>query len=439
MKVATSLLLALSGATYESSVVLALQRPRSGVYVVRRCVDVADLLATAATGQAQAALLAADLPRLTADVVAALRTSGVEPIGIVSTDSDVERHRLHQIGIGIVVTAAAADHIAAVVADAVARGAAPAVATVETVSGSQPATPPPPHEALSGRVIAVWGPNGAPGRSTVALNLAAELAKRGRPTLLVDADVYGGAVAQLLAILDEASGVLAAARSANIGSLDARTLAAHCRQVGPMLRILTGLPRADRWPELSPTTMRGVLAVARALAAHVVVDCGFCLELDEELSFDTAAPRRNGATLATLEAADVVLVVGAADPLGLARLARGVLDVAAAVPGARLEVVVNRMRPRLGWSETEVVDTVQRFTGIRPRTVLPEDRDACDDALVRGRTLLQSAPRSRLRAGIRELAGDLDGHEEAARQTRGGRRKRRVAQPESSRDSPPTV
>jgi len=35
-----------------------------------------------------------------------------------------------------------------------------------------------------------------------------------------------------------------------------------------------------------------------------VVDCGFSLEQDEELSFDTAAPRRNGATLATLLAAD---------------------------------------------------------------------------------------------------------------------------------------
>ena len=38
---------------------------------------------------------------------------------------------------------------------------------------------------------------------------------------------------------------------------------------------------------------------ARSLAAVTVVDCGFCLEQDEELSFDTAAPLRNGATLST--------------------------------------------------------------------------------------------------------------------------------------------
>ena len=36
----------------------------------------------------------------------------------------------------------------------------------------------------------------------------------------------------------------------------------------------------------------------------IMVDCGFCLEADEEISFDTVAPRRNGATLAMLADAD---------------------------------------------------------------------------------------------------------------------------------------
>ena len=36
-----------------------------------------------------------------------------------------------------------------------------------------------------GRVFAIWGPAGAPGRSTLAVNLAAELSRLGRSTLLV--------------------------------------------------------------------------------------------------------------------------------------------------------------------------------------------------------------------------------------------------------------
>ena len=48
----------------------------------------------------------------------------------------------------------------------------------------------------------------------------------------------------------------------------------------------------------------------RVVADLVVVDCAAPLEQDEELVFDTAAPRRNAATLVALECADEVVVVG---------------------------------------------------------------------------------------------------------------------------------
>jgi MinD-like ATPase involved in chromosome partitioning or flagellar assembly len=206
--------------------------------------------------------------------------------------------------------------------------------------------------------------------------MAAELAARDVPTLLIDMDVYGGALAQMLAMLDEVSGVLAASRLAGTGQLTLAALHEHVREVNPCLRVLTGLPRADRWPQLRPSALSGLLNVARRMAAVVVLDCGFSVEADEELSFDTSAPRRNGATLAALERADQVVVVGSAEPLGLARLARAVLDLGEAVPGCDAAVVVNRVRPGLGWSTAEVGATVERFTGraqwrICPRTVLP--------------------------------------------------------------------
>src|SRR5262249_54584000 len=74
----------------------------------------------------------------------------------------------------------------------------------------------------AGRTIAVWGPAGAPGRTTVAVSLAAALARRGLRTTLVDADPYGGSVAQHLGVLDEVSGLLSAARLTADGALEAR-------------------------------------------------------------------------------------------------------------------------------------------------------------------------------------------------------------------------
>ena len=47
----------------------------------------------------------------------------------------------------------------------------------------------------TGKLIAVWGPTGAPGRSVVAAGLAAHLADLGLHTVLIDGDVYGGSVA----------------------------------------------------------------------------------------------------------------------------------------------------------------------------------------------------------------------------------------------------
>ncbi|HEV7208762.1 MAG TPA: hypothetical protein VGN54_08485, partial [Mycobacteriales bacterium] len=270
-----------------------------------------------------------------------------------------------------------------------------------------------------GQVIAVWGPPGAPGRSMLATGLACELAILGVPALLVDADVYAPSVAQLLGLLEESAGLAGAVRAANLGTLSAPALAGHARQVrlpGPAgapagLRVLTGLSRPSRWPELRPAALTRTLELARLLVPVTIVDVSACLESDEELSYDVAVPRRNGATLAILQDADQVLAVGAADPVGLARLVRGLSDLGEAVPGCSPAVVVNRLRrgPVPGDAAAEVRAALQRFAGVRPRALLPEDRAAADAALAAGRCLAEVAPGSPLRLHIRTLAAQLCG------------------------------
>jgi len=257
------------------------------------------------------------------------------------------------------------------------------------------------------------------------LGVASETAGLGVPTLLIDADVYGGSVGQMLAMLDEVSGLLAAARSANTGRLDLDELGRHVRQINPTLRILTGLPRADRWSALRAGSFDAVLTVARQMAPVVVVDVGFNLELDEELSFDTAAPRRNGATLAALEQADDIIVVGSADPLGLARLTRGIFELREAVPGAQLHVVVNKVRDSLGWSRAAITDTVHRLAGVSPSHFLPLDQSAVDRAWVNGRSLAECARDSPLRVQLTQLARTVAPAGTAPREGITRRRRRR--------------
>jgi MinD-like ATPase involved in chromosome partitioning or flagellar assembly len=260
-------------------------------------------------------------------------------------------------------------------------------------------------EAASGRVVAVWGPTGAPGRTTIAVTLATELAALGVRTVLIDADTYGGSVAQALSFLDEAPGIAAATRAADQGTLDLATLARLAPVAIAGLRVLTGIPKAERWPEVRPAALERVLTLSRSLGQVVVVDCGFSLEDDEELSYDTMAPRRNGATLTTLALADDVVVVGGCDPVGLQRLVRGLQELGT-VQAPPPTVCVNRVRAGAVGSNPEqrVSEALARFAGVAGVLFVPDDPAALDAALLEGRALVECAPGSPVRPAVRSLA-----------------------------------
>ena len=300
-------------------------------------------------------------------------------------------------------------------------GAAPAAATPDdgpatADEGADPAPSPeegePAGPARESLVTVVWGPTGAPGRTTVAVNLAAEHAVAGRNTLLVDLDTYGPAVGVHLGLTEESAGVARAVRRADHGRLGAADLAAagvRVRVAGADLTVLTGLTRVDRWPELRPAAVSALIAAAREHWDRVVVDVGFGLEQDEELSFDVPAPQRNGATLAALAAADEVIAVGGPDAVALPRLVRGVEELAEAAPAARLRVVVNRLRPAAAGvaprAQVEAVWNRYASPATPLEAFLPWDPAAADPALLAGQVLAEAAPNSPLRRALATLAG----------------------------------
>ncbi|MGH3507873.1 MAG: AAA family ATPase [Nocardioidaceae bacterium] len=380
------------------------------VHVVRRCVDVTDLVSMAASHQADVALVSLALPGLDAGVVARLGELEVAVVGVSEAGAEGDRATLTRLGTQMVL----APHDLGELPEVVAQLRRPRPETAPSSAGADGLD----VGLRQGRVMAVWGPSGSPGRSTVAIGVAAESARLGLGALLVDADVYGGTVAQLLGLLDESSGLLAASRAANVGALTVDVLARHAREVSPDLRVLTGLPRADRWPEVRPVLLRAVLDSCRALADVTVVDCGFSLERDEEIVYDTAAPRRNGATLEALAQSDTVVVVGSADPVGIGRLTRGLDELREVLPGVAPYVVLNRSRASLGWGGDEVREVVRRVSGVEVAAVLPDDPAACDRALVQGRAVAECAAASRVARALHRVAADLLGAPVAGRRLR---------------------
>lgn len=262
-----------------------------------------------------------------------------------------------------------------------------------------------------GEVIAVWGPGGAPGRTTVAIALAAELADADRRVLLVDADTYSASVAPALGLLDESPGFAAACRLAATGALTSAELDRLALRVDgwERLRVLSGIARAARWPELGATRVEATLQACREVADVVIVDVAASIETDEELMSDLDGPRRNAATLTVLAAADRVVAVGAADPIGLSRFLRMYPDAREQATTDRVDVVINRVRRAVtGVGDAHIARTLERFGGIRHAHLVPDDRDALDAALIAGRPLVEVAPRSPARLAVRALAEHLD-------------------------------
>jgi DNA-binding NarL/FixJ family response regulator len=109
-------------ARWDGPVVAAVEASRQ-LTIARRCADLADLLAAAASGLGRVALVSGQLRGLTLSTVATLRDGGVEVVGLADPDDDQGELRLWQLGVRSVVSATAAPHdLVAALLDAAGAG-----------------------------------------------------------------------------------------------------------------------------------------------------------------------------------------------------------------------------------------------------------------------------------------------------------------------------
>ena len=362
---------------------------RHGYDVVARCDNAVELASVLESAGVDVAIVASETRYLTERLLAEADAAGVRVVAIADTE-DGTRHAA-SIGLHEVVRGAAdwADFEAAIVGTGLLPGARP-------------------KPTVHGEVIAVWGPAGSPGRTTLAINVAAELAAAGFTVALADVDTHSGSVAPALGLLDEAPGFAAACRLAGAESLTREQL----ERIGQRYLsargsfwVLTGIGRPSRWPELSADRVVTTLRECRRWVDYTVVDTGFSLENDEEISTDLFAPRRNAATIAALREADQVIAVGSADPVGLSRFLRAHVDLLETLVTDRVIVVMNKIRAgSIGPSPAaQVAHSLERFGGIVAPVLIPHDQGALDAAVLSGKTLFDTAAKSAARVAIGEF------------------------------------
>ncbi|MBK4346396.1 AAA family ATPase [Lacisediminihabitans changchengi] len=392
---------------------LGIDLVRHGHELAGRCSSADELAALLATGRADYAVVAATARYLNDRLIVEADAAGVRIIALVAQESE----RRHAAELGLHETADAASEWS----------------QLELMLLGSPAfTAPAAVDPTRGTVIAVWGPAGSPGRTTLSIAIAAELAAAGHTVALADVDTHSGSIAPAIGLLDEAPGFAAACRLAGSDSLNR----AELERIGQRYAtarggfwVLTGIGRPSRWPELSAERVSRVIAECRTWVDYTVLDTGASLENDEEISSDLFAPRRNAATLTALADADRVIAVGSADPVGLSRFLRAHVDLVEVVDSERVAVVMNRVRASaIGLdAAAQVRQTLLRFGGIAAPVLIPHDQAAVDAAVLSGKTLADVAPRSPARLAVAGLVAERILPPVAIERRQGRRARTRVA------------
>ena len=383
-----------------------------GIVISRRSLDAADLLAAAAADTTMAVAVSAGVPRLSGDLIGRIMADERIVVGIAVSDDDERRLRAwnvpnvirhHGDPVATIATIATlvsgGSHRSTPDSAArIGRGAGGSGARGRSAGGRDQAAPAAAPEAGARPciLVAVWGPTGAPGRTTTALSVAESLADNGYSVCLVDADTYAPSLIAQVGMNAEASGLVVACRQADNGTLNARTLVAATRLLSDRLSILGGLVRAERWPDLREAALRTVWRVAREAFDVVVVDIGSCIEEEGAIAHLAGSPllasRRNAAAVTALEAADHVLVTARSSTLGLTRLLNELPAVTSVNDAAGLTLVLTGASGLM--APTSISDRMLRQLGLRAEVVrLPRDPERLERAIRDGITPYEAASR----------------------------------------------
>ena len=228
--------------------------------------------------------------------------------------------------------------------------------------------------ATAGQIVAVWGPAGSPGRSTLALCLAATLARRNQRVIVVDADSYAPSLAPMLGLHESQSGVQSLSRHARLETVDPHVLeacAVNLELGAQSFSVITGLNSAAQYVDCGSLAWSRALTTLRAAGHSLVVDLAApVLQLAGET---IGGPMRNALTLSTLEEADRVLVVANPTQLSILRLSRDWSRLTELTEAASLDVCLNNAPANDRGSLDDSLHALWQFTGMDEATVFPRD------------------------------------------------------------------
>jgi MinD-like ATPase involved in chromosome partitioning or flagellar assembly len=239
------------------------------------------------------------------------------------------------------------------------------------ISAGRPEVPFTNHSpALQARLVAFWSAPGSVGRTTTALNLAACASAKAR-VLFVDLDF----VSPSAALLSTSQELPSLSTVLHHHQIAAQVDDAFLREFAPRFasspngfRVIAGLSRPDRWPEIDPQLLR---ALIQDLSSHVdLIVCDLHASAHKLLA-------SNAVARSILAEADSVVALSNANPLSLSRLLREIHEVRALRSDEKsIQAVFNRLGGKV--HEPPEVSAFVELTKMSPPMTIRDDHDAFD-------------------------------------------------------------
>jgi pilus assembly protein CpaE len=235
----------------------------------------------------------------------------------------------------------------------------------------------------NGRIVTVFSPKGGTGKTAIATNLAAALAKHeGKRTLLLDLDLQFGDAAIMLGIRpDKTIYDLVSAP----GELDPEKLSGYTTHHDSGLEVLPAPLRPEDAELVTEAKIARLLEVARMSYDVIVVD---------------TSPFFHGPMLATLDQTDELVLVCSLDvpTIKNVRLALQTLDLLS-FPDRKVRVLLNRANSKVGMKQSEVEHALER----KVRFTAPSDR-AVPVAVNRGTPVVLADQSAEFAVALKQVA-----------------------------------
>jgi pilus assembly protein CpaE len=246
--------------------------------------------------------------------------------------------------------------------------------------------PVPGAAVKQGRIVTVFSPKGGTGKTVIATNLAAAVAKQqGKRVLLLDLDLQFGDAAIMLGVEPEKTiyDLVTAP-----GELDSEKLAGYVTKHVCGLDMVPAPLRPEDAELVTEAKLSRLLEVARETYDVIVVD---------------TSPFFHGPMLATLDRTDELLMICGLDvpTLKNVRLSMQTLELLS-FPQSRIRFVLNRADSKVGLKQREV----EAALGVKIGCEVPSER-AVPLSVNRGNPAVVSDPGCDFSRAMRELGSTL--------------------------------